>query len=107
LELSGKHQPLVDVDDVNFSGDSVHIRKRNTQTLLDASRDIGLEINAEKTKYMIMPRHQNSRQNQNIRRANESFEKVAKFKHLGTTLTKQNDVHDEIKCRLSSENTCY
>jgi hypothetical protein len=56
---------------------------------------------------MIMSRHSNSGQNQNIRTANESFEKVAKFKYLGTTLTNQNDIHDEIKSRLNSENACY
>jgi hypothetical protein len=52
---------------------------------------------AEKTKYMIMSRHPNYEQNQNIRINNESFEKVEKFKYLGTMLTHQNDVHVEIK----------
>jgi hypothetical protein len=56
---------------------------------------------------MIMSRHQNSGQNQNKRIANESFEKVAKFKYLGTTLTNQNDSHDEIKSRLNSGSACY
>jgi hypothetical protein len=41
----------------------------------------GLETNAEETKYMIMSRHPNSGQNHNIMMANESFEKVAKFKY--------------------------
>jgi hypothetical protein len=70
-------------------------------------RDICLEINAEKTKYMIMSRHPNSGQHQHIRIANESFENVAKFKYLGTTLTNQNDIHDEIKNRLNSGNASY
>jgi hypothetical protein len=53
-----------------------------------------------------MSRHPNSEQNQNIRIANESFENVAEFKYLGTTLTNQNDIHDEIKNRLNSGNYC-
>jgi hypothetical protein len=54
-----------------------------------------------------MSRHPNSGQNQNIRIANESFEKVATLKYSGTTLTNQNDIHDEIKSRLNSRNACY
>jgi hypothetical protein len=68
--------------------------------------DIGLEINAEKTKYMIMSHHLNSGQNQNIRIANESFESVATVKYLEITLTNQNDIHDEIKSKLNSGNAC-
>jgi hypothetical protein len=81
--------------------------KENSETLLGASGEVGLEINAEKTKYVIMSRHPNSGQNQNIRIANELFENMATFKYLGTTLTNQNDIHDEIKSTLNSGNTCY
>jgi hypothetical protein len=98
---------LVSADDVNLLGDSVNTIKENSETLLESSRDIGPEINAEKTKYMIMSRHPNSGQNRNIRAANESFGKVAKFKYLGTTLTNQNDIRDEIKSRLNSGDACY
>jgi hypothetical protein len=95
LELNGIHQLLVCADDVNLSSDSINTIKENTEACLQSCSDIGIEISAEKTKYMNMPRYPNSGQNQNIRIANESFEKVEKFKYLGTTLTNQ------------SGNTCY
>jgi hypothetical protein len=106
LELNGTHQLLVYADDVNLFGDSVNTITEKTETFLQAGRDIGLEINAEKTKYMIMSRHPNSGQNQNMT-ANESFGNVAKQKYLGTTLTNQYDIHDEIESRLNSGNACY
>jgi hypothetical protein len=83
-------------------GDSINTIKENTETLLEA----GVEINAEKTKYMIVSRHLNSGENQNIRIANESFQIVAKFRYLGTTLTNQNEIHDEMKSGLNSGNAC-
>jgi hypothetical protein len=107
LELNGTHQLLFYADEVNLLGDSVNTIKENSETLLEASSDIGIEINAEKTKYVIMSRYPNSGQNQNIRIANESFENVLKFKYLGKTLTNQNDIRDVIKSRLNSWNAYY
>jgi hypothetical protein len=92
---------------INLLGDSINTIQKSSEFLLEASRNVGLEISAENTKYMIMSRHPYSGQNQNIRIANESFESVATFKYLGTTLTSQKDVHDEIKGRLNSGNAYY
>jgi hypothetical protein len=74
---------------------------------LDASKEIGLHVNSEKTKYMFMSRHQTAGQSNYIRVANKSFHKVAKFKYLGETLTDQNCIHDKIRNRLNSGNACY
>jgi hypothetical protein len=66
LEVNGTHQLLAYADDVTLLGDGINTIKENSETLLEAGRDIGLEINAEETKYM-MSRHPNSGQTQNIR----------------------------------------
>jgi hypothetical protein len=81
--------------------------RENTEALLEAGGDVGLEMNAEKTKCMIVTRHQNSGQNQSIRIANESFENVEESRYFGTTLRNQNNIHDELKSRLNSGNSCY
>jgi len=74
LKLTGTHQLLFYADDDNLLDDSVNTIKRTSETLLETSSDIGLEINAEKTRFMIMSHYPNSGHNQNIRIANESFE---------------------------------
>jgi hypothetical protein len=60
----------------------------------------------EKTKCMLLSHHQNAGQNHDIKVAN-SFENVAQFKYLGTTVTNQNLIQEDIKRRLTSGNACY
>jgi hypothetical protein len=64
-------------------------------------------VNPEKTKYILMSRSQKIGQKYSIKIANRSFEDVAKFRYLGTTLTDQNHMHEEINSRLNSGNACY
>jgi hypothetical protein len=60
-----------------------------------------VEVNPEKTKYMLMSHSQKTGQKRSIKTANRSFEDVAKFKYVQTTLTHQNCMHEEIKSRLN------
>jgi hypothetical protein len=66
LKLKGVHQLLVYVAVVNLLGDNMHTIKENTETLIDASKGVSLEVNTEKTKYMLLSRHQNAGQNHDI-----------------------------------------
>jgi hypothetical protein len=81
-------------------GGSVHSIKKNAEDLVIVSKEIALEVNAEKNKYMVMSRNQNAGQNQSIKIDNKSLEKVEEFKYLGATLTNRNSIHEEIKSRL-------
>ena len=71
------------------------------------SKESGLEVNSDKTKYMVMSRYQNAERSHNMKIGNSSFERVKKFKYLVTSLTNQNSTHEEIKCSLKSGNVCY
>jgi hypothetical protein len=99
LKLNGAHQHLAYADDVNLLEDNIN---KNTETVTDASKEVGLEINVEKTKYMLLSRNKNVDQNRDIKIANRSFENVSQLKYFGTTVTNQNLIQKEIKRRQNS-----
>jgi hypothetical protein len=83
LKLNGTHQLLAYADDVNILGDYIDTINRNTETLIDASKEVHLDVNAEKTKYMLVSRDQNAGQNREIKIGNKSFENMSQFKYFG------------------------
>jgi hypothetical protein len=88
LKFNGKYQIFSYAGDVNVIGENIDTVKKNREGLLDASKDVGLEVNPEKTKYMLTSHNQKIGQKHSIKTANRSFEDVAKFKYLGTTLNR-------------------
>jgi len=81
--------------------------KKNTETLLVVSKEIGLEVNVDKTKHTVKSRDQDAGRSHNMETDNSSFERVKEFKCLGTTLTNQIFIQGEIKSRFISGNVCY
>jgi hypothetical protein len=88
-------------------GENIDTMKEKTEALLDASKEVGLEVNPEKTRYMLMSHSQKIGLTHSIKIGNMSFEDVAKFKCLGATLTDQDCRQVEIKSRMKSGNACY
>jgi hypothetical protein len=80
---------------------------KNTETLIDSSKEAGLKVNAENAKYMSLSRHKNIGQNHDIKTANRFFKNVAQFKYLETTVTNQSLIQEEINRRLNSGNARY
>jgi hypothetical protein len=91
---------------MNLLGDNIDTIK-NTQTLIDSNKEVGLEVKAEKTMCILLSRCQNAGRNHNIEIGNRAFENVAQFKCLGTTVTNQIFIHEEIRKRPNSDNACY
>jgi len=85
----------------------MRILKINAKFVVDDTREIGLEVSANETKYMVMIRDQNVGRINSVRIDNSTFERVEDFKCLGTTLTNQNYITEEIKNTLKSGNACY
>ena len=94
-------------DDVNILGGSIQTVKENAEALVVATKEIGLEVNAGKTKYMVMSREETAGLSHIMKVDNSSIERVEDFKCLGTTLTNQNSIQKGIKSRLKLGNACY
>jgi len=73
LKLNGTHQLLVYADGVNILGGSVHTIQENAEALVVAGREIGLDENADKTKYMVMSRDQHAGRSHSIKTDNSSL----------------------------------
>jgi hypothetical protein len=107
LKLNGTHQLLAYADDVITLVGRIHTVKENAEASLAATREIGLEVSTDKTKYMVMPRDQNAGRIHSVKMYNFTFENVEEFKYLGTTLTNKNFIGEQIKNRWKSGNACY
>jgi hypothetical protein len=73
---------------------SVNTIKKNTDTLVVASKKIGLEVNGDTTKHMVMSVDWNAGTSHSIKTDNSSFGRVEQFKYLGRTLTDQTSIQE-------------
>jgi predicted transcriptional regulator len=97
LKFNGTHRLLVYADYVNQLQDNINTIKKNTDTLIDVNKEVGLDVNIKKTKYMLLSYNQNARQIHDIKTFNISFKNVAN----------RNLIKEKIKKRLNSGNACY
>jgi hypothetical protein len=88
-------------------GGSVHTVKENAEALVVDTKEIGLEVNADKTKYMVLSRDRNAGRGDSVKIDNSPIERVEEFKYLGTMLTDQNSIQEEIKSTFSAESFVF
>jgi len=97
------HQLLVYTNNVNILGGNVHTTK-NAAGLLFADKEYGLEVNADKTKYMSG--HRNVRRSHYMKMDNRNFARVEVIKYCQTNITILNCIQEEVNSRLKSGDIC-
>jgi hypothetical protein len=85
----------------------IGVLKKTLGAGLDASKEVGLEVNTMKTGYIFLSRHQNSGRNHNINITDKTFENVEALEYLGVVVSHKGYIHEEIKNRLNFGNACY
>ena len=104
FKSNGSNQRLVYADYISIWGESVYDVRKNTEELVVANKEIGIELILDKYNYMLMTRDQNTEKSHSIKIDFRSFGRVEEFKYLGKTLINQNSIPEEIKSTLKSEN---
>jgi hypothetical protein len=88
-------------------GEKASTLKKNTEAVLDACKELDLDVDPQKIKYMLILRYQKVGQKHIRKKANSIVEDVAECKFFRTALMDQNCMHEEIKSRLNFGNVCY
>lgn len=94
-------------DDINITARNKRALKEAFAEMEEAAREVGLVVNEGKTKYMVMEKRGERVIQQPLICGSHSFEGVAAFKYLGTTITETNDRGNEIKQRIQAGNRSY
>jgi hypothetical protein len=105
IEVLGEETVLAYTDDIVLLGNTREEVTHSVSKLIEASKNMGLCINEEKTKLMILSRR--NLDQSNLKVGSMNFERVDNFKHLGVNINSSNNMYREIKERISNGNICY
>lgn len=105
MEIIGPYTLLAYADDIILIGESRHDVEESAKKLIKSSCGMGLAVNEDKTKYLVMTR--NVTVKDNLRIEGFTFEQVRDFKYLGVNINGKKNMHKKIRMRLNAANRCY
>ncbi|KAL4104510.1 hypothetical protein QTP88_019805 [Uroleucon formosanum] len=105
MDVIGTHTLLAYADDIIILGKSKLDVEERARKLINSSSSMGLVINENKTKYMVMTRNAMTKSNLHV--GDLTFEQVEDFKYLGVNINEKNNMHNEIRMRINAANRCY